>query len=55
MNIRHKLSINKEQIQTNRAKAIIIFIFTWKPEQTHTSTHGSDAILAANGKDAAVF
>jgi hypothetical protein len=28
MNIRHKLSVNKKQIQTNRAKAIIIFIFT---------------------------
>jgi len=28
MNIRHKLSVNKKWIQTNRAKAIIIFIFT---------------------------
>ena len=27
-NIRHKPSVNEKWIQTNRAKAIIIFIFT---------------------------
>ncbi len=55
MKIRHKLSVNKEWTQTNRAKTIIIFVFTYETEPTHANTHGSDAIRAANGKDARSF
>jgi hypothetical protein len=32
-----------------------IFIITYETESTHTNTHGSDAIRAANGKDARSF
>ena len=34
---------------------MIIFIFTYETEPAHTNTHGSDAIRAANGKDARSF
>jgi hypothetical protein len=55
MNIRHTLIIKWRRIQTNHVKNVIIFNFTYETEQRHTSTHGSDAIRAANGKDARSF
>ncbi len=46
---------SEKEVQTSCTKTTDIFIFTYETEPTNTNTHGSNAIRAANGKDARNF